>query len=60
MTLLQGQGHRNEHEHIYAMCRSTGMPRLNVILQVKIIQVCDALVTLNEGQDHRIGNGHID
>ena len=32
VTLHQGQGHRNEHGHIYAMCESTGvMPRVNVI-----------------------------
>ena len=61
MTLHQGQGHQNEHEHyiLYAMYRSAVMPSLNVIAQI-LFEDRDARVTLNEGHSHQNGNGHID
>ena len=69
VTLHQGQGHQNEHDHSrYMPCISllscqVWMPLsintvqdIAILLQVKICQVWDAVMTFNEEQGHQTDN----
>ena len=76
VTLHQGQGHRNEHDHNYLSC--INLPSCQVVVMWFYVLRCqgnkhakfecyslnifrDAVVTLNEGQYHRwTGKDYVD